>query len=222
MNKLFLVITVAMMACCISVNAQENKKQKAPSLTIGVSPFGSSKAKIIFTEDLENHYKYSPLTINVGLEKMFKGISHLLELSYTNCSFDEYSSKKERDTSKEIYRFPNESDLNDISLCYYAGYTFNKNKRLQIPLYIGIGGEYLTGDLFKKILFDFAVKARVKYYISNKVGLFIGGTWKYGIGSKRFTAPKAFTIESATGQQEVGSIDHQVGYIDAGITISLK
>lgn len=157
---------IALMFVCIGAKAQE----KSSSITIGFAPMGSTSVEI---SDDNNDFSYdykSYWNASIGYEKQLKGVVSLTELTYAHAKSD-------------IKSWP-DADLTSVTLMTYAGKTFNRNKRLQIPVYIGLGGEYLHGGPVHNLAFDLGLKARLKIYITNNIAVYGGVTGRLGLGTK--------------------------------------
>ena len=194
----------------INVNAQE----KAGSITIGVALIGYHHLNIAY--DKEEKYKYdykSYFNFNVGYERQFKGVTSLAEFTYTKAKFDKYDL-----TGTSEYFNPAQSeDISSYSLIFYAGKTFNANQRFQFPVYIGAGGDYLSGGPFHNLAVDLAVKARFKFYITNNIGIFAGASVRYGWGVKSRSTKENSSSDKSTGY----IITNAMWYVDAGLIIGI-
>lgn len=76
-------------------------------------------------------------------------------------------------------------DYSDFDFSLYCGKTINRGGRFQIPLYLGIGVGNLKGGLANTSDFKIiAVKARFQYYLTNRIGFYIGAKanvgWDFG------------------------------------------
>lgn len=209
------ILALAVVLSAFSMNA---KAQKVRSLTIGVAPVGYTQAKISYSNSKrEEKYKYdykSYFNFNVGYERQFKGVTALTEFTYAKAKFDKYDLEGQ----SEKFNPMQSEDISSASLIFYMGKTLNPGKRIQFPLYIGIGGEYLSGGPFHNLAFDVAVKARVKYYITDNVGVFAGASARYGFGALGFSRGEK---EVATSDRWAYALSNTMCYIDAGITIGL-
>jgi hypothetical protein len=205
MKKLFFFMSMAMMACCVSVNAQEKTK----SIHVGFSPFGIPSAKLSYSKNGEK-YKYdykSYWDLSVGYEKQFKGILSYTEFTYGHATNDKMNLKGTTAWFDPGYV----KDINHYALTTYIGTSLNAPHRLQFPLYIGIGGEYVDGKPFRALAFDIAAKARVKFYVGDRFGLFAGANYRIGFGGQSFKKDEA--------KSEIYSVTNSVFYVDAGAII---
>ena len=156
--------------------------QKATSITLGVSPLGYAQSRLYLDKEHDFQYNYKAiLGANICFEKQFRGIASLTEISYAQADFDNYKFKGET-MSLDVNKF---EKLMDVALTQYWGGTLvGKNKRVQLPMYFGIGAEYVKGGALKNVCFDLAAKLRLKIYISGNIGIYVGGTARAGVGLK--------------------------------------
>ena len=185
-------------------------QDKVRSITIGVSPFGFNSANIsLDSEDYTYHYK-SYWNVNMGYERQLRGVIALTELSYSHAAFDEY----DLNGHSEWFNEAQTEGLTSVALTFYAGKTILPNRRLQIPLYIGAGAEYLKGGPLHNLAFDIAAKARVKFYVNDNIAIFVGANGRYGFGSKSAS-------EESYSSKKKYSIGATNISFDAGISIGL-
>ena len=196
--------TIVLLAICISTSAQGVK-----SLTISVSPYGFTNTEISKNDNKFTYDFKSIIGGNLGYEVQNNGLTLLTELSYAQGKFDKYELKG----TAERFNPALNSDFIQASLTQYIGYTINRNKRLQLPVYLGIGGSYVKGGAMHNTLVDAAAKIRLKFYISNRFGIFAGATGRFGFGSRGAS-------ENSTSDDGF-SIGHLLCTADAGLTFSL-
>lgn len=198
----------ALLAMCTSANAQK----KATSINFGFAPYGYIHENIKLKDEKYKYDYKSYWSAVFGVEKQFKGVVSLTEISYARAKFDKYDLKGE-----SVWFNPNQSeDIQDFTLIEYFGKTINPNKRIQFPVYIGIGGEYILGGPLHNLALDGAVKARVKFYVTDNIGIYAGGNARYGWGMK-----KANNDTSSISSDKDYSIGSIVWHIDAGVVIGL-
>lgn len=205
MKKIFAIVVVLL---TISVNA--HAQQKASSINIGFAPFGNIQEKISLKDEKYKYNYKSYWGAVLGLENQLKGVTSLTEITYSSAKFDKYDL-----TGVPVSFNPYQTeDIQDFTLIQYFGKTINPNKRVQFPLYVGIGGEYILGGPLHNLAIDGAAKARVKFFITNKIGIYAGGNIRYGYGTKKADEDKS----SKSNYYWIGSF---VWHIDAGLTIGL-
>ena len=193
----------------LSANAQE----KSLSVVVGVNPGIGKLSTSIYKDKNEDHdinYKMG-FGLSVDIEKQLSGVISLSEFRYGKWNFDNMKM------STETPQFPMPAKCDDItsySFMQYAGKTIFPNKRLQIPLYIGIGADYLSGAPYHNIFLDLGVKARVKFYILDTVGIFAGADWTYGYGLSSRGMPQSDT------HKEYLTLSFTRPYVDLGATVN--
>lgn len=203
--KKFCIISLLLFSYCAM--AQE----KVQTINVGFSPFGMTHAKISLSDEKYKYDYKSYWNINAAFEKQLAGVLSLSELSYSKAKFDEYDLKG----TSEWFNPAQEKDLSSFSFTQYIGWTINPNKRVQFPLYLGVGFESLQGGPFHNLLFDIGAKARVKFYITDAIGAYVGATGKLGWGSKH--ASDSDSSRSSSFYTVSGSTI----YFDAGVLIGI-
>ena len=197
---------VALLAMCTTAKAQE----KVTSINIGFAPYGYIHENITLKDEKYKYDYKSYWSAVIGLEKQLKGVVSFTEISYAQAKFDKYDLKG----ASQWFNPYQSEDIQDFTLIQYFGMTINPNKRVQFPVYLGIGGEYILGGPLHNIALDGAVKARVKFYITDNIGIYAGGNARYGWGMKK--ASEDSSSKSSDKDYSIGSI---VWHIDAGLTI---
>jgi len=148
------------------------------SLNISISPGGLSN-KEIYNQDNDNDFKYDFKNVvgaQIAYEYMKNGKCFLAELSYYNGKFD----RAELKGTSSTFNPENFKDYKSYDATLYYGLTINPKKRIQFPFYIGLGGGYSEGGPQKGLFIHAAAKARIKFFLTNRIGLFVGVTGKYG------------------------------------------
>lgn len=139
----------------------------------GYAPYGEMSIKMDKGDETQETYKSeSCYRAHFFYERMENGISSLWEAGYTTAQV--------KSDAQSAFSTPLQT-VNLYSLHYNLGITINKKRRLQFPLYAGIGAEYFSGEFKEDLLFSGTLKARVKFYISNTLGLYCGATYIGGI-----------------------------------------
>lgn len=138
-------------------------------------------------------------------EAISHGVTHMLEASFLTGNLSE---KKESD-SYYIEGWNHFSNLKTITLNYYVGNTFFPGKRFQLPIYAGIGANYIMADPIKSLALNVGLKARAKFYITDRFGIFAGAGCRYGLGSVRY------------GSNGKASLGERILNVEAGLTFSL-
>lgn len=167
--------TIVLLGVCTSVSAQSSVK----SIAVSFSPFGITNSQI-GGGDWKYKFK-SIMAESFSFEVQSKGLTSLTELSCAHGKFDDYEINRTTD----IFNPYDTQNFLQASFTQYVGYTINHNKRLQFPIYLGLGGSYVKGGAIHNFSFDLAAKVRIKFYISNRFGIFAGATGRYGFGSRK-------------------------------------
>jgi len=202
------VLTFAMLAVC-SVSKAQNK---ASSIILGYGPVGYIHENIKL-EDEKYKYDYKSFwNASFGYEKQFKGACSLTEVTYGQGKFDKYDLTG---TSKWFDPAQME-DIYSVSVTQFFGTTINPNKRVQFPIYLGVGADYINGGPFHNLLIDGAVKARMKFYITNNFGIYGGATARLGWGAKSASESKSSSSSSTSY-----NITNTSWSVDCGIVIGL-
>lgn len=204
-NKFFLSV-VCFMAVCLSASAQE----KARNITIGYGPVGYIHENIKLDDEAYKYDYKSFWNANFGYEKQFKGVCSLTEVAYGQGKFDEYDLTG----TSEWFDPVQEADISTLSVTQFFGKTINPNKRVQFPVYIGIGADYIHGGPFHNLLIDGAVKARMKFYITNNFGIYGGATARIGWGAKSAS-------ESGSRNSDMYNVTNTSWSVDCGLVIGL-
>lgn len=192
--------TIVLLGVCTSVSAQSSVK----SIAVSFSPFGITNSQI--SSDFKYKFK-GIMAESFSFEVQNKGFTMLTELSCAHGKFDDY----EINSTTDIFNPDDNQNLLQASFTQYVGYTINHNKRLQFPIYLGLGGSYVKGGAIHNFLFDLAAKVRIKFYISNRFGIFAGATGRYGFGEREeerndAKKPQSFTIGHFLFTPEAGLI----------------
>ena len=125
--------------------------------------------------------KYRSFSLAFEDQLFAPGLGFLLEFSYSHASYDHM-------TTKDIPGIPQYTDynvknINDYSLTLYGNLTLLPNHRFQIPIYLGLGGDVLKGEPFHHFMISAAAKLRLKYYVTNSIGIYVGVNARTGMGS---------------------------------------
>lgn len=184
--------------------------QSVGNVGFGGNFMGSSK---IVIQGAENHgvlYEnvYQPLVGGtVFYETIQGGMTHLLEVSYL---MGKLKDVEQGDYYLEGWDTSTFQPLKAFSLFYYGGGTFGAGNRLQIPLYLGIGVINTSAEPIKTWSYNIGAKARVKFYLTDRIGVFAGANWKRGLGNVKVNVNET----RGTSQRYLG--------IEAGVTFSLS
>ena len=156
---------------------------------------------------------YTKLIGFADLEFKYSWLTALLEASYAKADYVDYTSNTvDRLLKLDPAGFEN-AQL--ISAAFYLGYSVFPARRFQIPILIGAGADYVMGKPIDSIHYSLRFKARAKFYLSNRFGLFGGYSGSYG-----FTQ---FNNEYNIAPEPAANVERQKlsGYFEAGITYML-
>lgn len=218
MKTKHLLVAALMMAVCLGANAQERVDHGRPShnLYVGFTPFAMRNIKLSSKDVIDYRYNYkSAWGLQANYEKQFKtSWATLWELQYSNAKLDDVDYKK---VPTDVSLLPNEvKDMYAIAVKGYFGKVFNNYKRVQFPIYIGAGWEYINAEAMHHSFLTFGFKARIKCYVSGNIALYAGVNGEYGLSDMH--------VPNYTGSKKKPEYDltNKNGYIDAGIVIGLK
>ena len=188
----------------VAANAQ------VKNVGLGGNFMGTSTITINGLEDHGALYvnTYRPiLGGSIYYESVYWGMTHLLEASYM---MGELESVKQGEYYLEGWNPASFSPAKIFQIYHYSGHTFLSGHRLQIPVYLGIGLNYNMADPVKCFTYNLAAKARVKFYLTDKIGLYGGAGWKGGLGTQH--------LENG----ESRGVTQSIVYLEGGITFCLE
>jgi hypothetical protein len=161
--KRYLTIIAALILMSLPAAAQ--------TLGLSYSPYGEMSIKCP-----DGVYYYSSsLAGGVTYEFLTDGDSIMLEGVYSVYKFDTFGSSPEHMVPLTT------ENMSVMSLMAYYGWTINKRKRIQFPIYAGLGICSFEKSPGPKTALAAGLKARVKFYVSNRFGIFAGANASYGI-----------------------------------------
>ena len=162
-------ILAALTLCCIAASAQHSTDFGAQSYNVGVTLSGRESIAVSADNKLGTYY-FKPIQgLQLSRENMLNGSTYLTELTLGRSVFKELV----KEPAYEGYYFET-GNLFNVGLGFYYGYTLNRGKRLQVPIYVGGSLDYFRGGYFKNLSLDFGFKIRAKYYLTDQIGLFAG------------------------------------------------
>jgi hypothetical protein len=154
-------------------------------ISIGITPYG--KVGIRPTEDktdlLTYHYSFSNPIYQLGYEKHLTRIKDLLlEACYAKVDFEDEMGSYHLNTN-----------------CYgfygFQGFNLIPQARIQFPIYIGIGAIYYQELKEAGFYIDFAARARLKLYLTNRIALYGGAFYNLGFGVNK-TMERRYGVDS--------------------------
>ena len=162
-------ILVVLTLRCIVASAQHSTDFGAQSYNVGVALSGRETIAVSADNKLGTFY-FKPIQgLQLSRENMLNGSTYLTEISLGRSVFKELV----KEPAYEDYFFET-GNLFNIGLGFYYGYTLNRGKRFQVPIYIGGSLDYFRGGYFKNLSLDFGFKIRAKYYLTDQIGIFAG------------------------------------------------
>ena len=183
-TKFYVFFIVWMIVGIGGVHAQD----LCNNIYVGFSPLGSSRVSFGESDkdtNLRFDYK-SCWNVNLSKEGMMKGFGYLTELTYGMGKFDKI--KIEDNYSNDLAAMASQADdIWTVSGAIYGGQVFNQGKRVQFPLYAGVGVDYINGGIIHNIMPFVGVKLRIKVYFTNSIGMWVGGNYNIDfVGAKSF------------------------------------
>ncbi len=169
----------------LSILLVYNATAQVKNISIGVSPYGSTSISLSKGEKMDDLYKLkynSYFNVHLAYEPENYGASFLLEGSYTKAGL----SKIENNDSNDVLQLSQHA-FNDLSIfsCFgYYGLTTTPGRRFQVPFYLGIGVDYIRGKPITSLLFELAIKVKMRYYLTDRFGLYVGCDGKAGVGGR--------------------------------------
>lgn len=211
-------MSIKKLLCCVALLsmlsvAKAGDGAGGNNFQISFIPYGIESAKMggFNSKGEKDHAKLTYKSViggTIGKEFNLGTYASLLEASFLHAKADKYEYNG--NTRDPEGRF---NDLTTVSVMYYVGRTILPKKRVQIPIYIGLGGEVLQGYPFHHLMCDFGAKARIKFYFTNHIGIFAGATGKWGFG---YSGLGEKGSESSTVSHNHLSVN-----FDAGLTFEL-
>ena len=170
MKKKLLLLLWTFTLCMVS-NAQQTEPKKINFYNINISAGpGSATLK---NKDLDSEFKLKLMNYNLGVEYQRSLLSTSLDLSYAKASFKDFSTLK-RDVFDGAFM---------VGIVIAGGF------RLSFPVQIGVGYCNYSGNdeyaMDSESYIYFKFRPRVKFYITNKIGLFVGYTLSTGSGNDK-------------------------------------
>lgn len=96
-----------------------------------------------------------------------------------------------------------------ISGFYYIGLNNRSSQRFQLPFYFGMGISYSEANPITFLGFHFGAKLRAKFYLTDRIAVWGGGSASYGSGNIQVT------------NNETRSVTATMLSLEAGLTFSL-
>ncbi len=193
-----LIIIIALLSFCLGAHAQ-----KRNNFVIGASPFG--QVHINMKKDDEK-YKYdykNYLSGGLQYENSHHGITSLTELNYFRANYDKSDLQG---ISTEHFNPVCTENIFGASLTQYIGVVINPKGSVQLPIYLGLGADYLNNSAFlHHFTGDIAAKARLKIFF-DKIGVYVGGSGRAGFGVKGGSEHQGYNITTMLWSVDAGLI----------------
>jgi len=195
-----LLLAIATLFICNSIKAEDGF---AKSIIAGFAPVGYHHVGITHKDDKFKYDYKSYWSANLGYEKQFGGTTLLSQFFYSQGKFDKYEVKGATD-----YFDPyQQENVFSVGVTQFVGTTINKYGRVQFPIYFGPGVEYMKGGPLHNIIGHLAVLARLKFYVTDNIGIYVGGSARVGYGYKGGSKEKGrYTIVPTTAYADAGLV----------------
>ncbi len=89
------------------------------------------------------------------------------------------------ETLVDVYYAKEAARNNHFAAHVNQGITLLQGKRVQIPIYIGLGLSYYSSPVPTKLIVDFGGRFRVRVYITNTIAWYAGGYYLFGLTNKK-------------------------------------
>ena len=179
-TRLFPVLVALFFA--VGMNAQ------VKNIGAGAAFFGDIRLAVQGAEDHGNLYvcSYRPVLGGTAYYEMSSGsASHMFEIDYLTAPL---AGVKE---SEKYYIKEWESvdfqPAKVITGFYYIGINNRSAQRFQLPFYFGVGLSYNDAAPIKFMGFAVGAKLRARFYITDRIGIWGGGSAKFGYGETQVT-----------------------------------
>ena len=193
----------------VEIQADDLKQR---SLYVGFSPFGGTSITLSPKNgNAQLKYKFNSYwNCNILYEnKAGKYGYTILGLSFGHAKLDkiEIAEGAESLIDAVHMRDLKQGDgLTTLSANINYGLMSGK-KRFQIAVFPGIGIDYLKGSSFNNVAFYLGGLARLKFYFTNDIGMYVGGNARWGWGSRKI-------------DEENYKLNVKTMYLDAGMVFS--
>lgn len=216
-----IIIAIMLIVVSINVGAQtkeneisERKIGQASGINVSVTPLGGARLSI-HNGDYVNHYDFRSLfSVEISKEGALGSMNSLIYLLYSHAKMDDFKRGIE---SPNLV--PNDDDTyNSISLGFTFGQTLNPYGRIKFPIFIGPVLAYEKFGPIHNLTINMLGKVRMKYFITPKIGIFIGATARYGGGYKK---PEKYGVETKEAGDKLSVTTLQYG-LETGLSIGIN
>ncbi|MCZ2393095.1 MAG: hypothetical protein LC105_04455 [Chitinophagales bacterium] len=159
--------------------------KKSTNIAFGGSYLGGQYTKVVYKPE-EQKYKAKILYQNyynahAAIEKLYGGKGFLIEAKYAGSKFNTVENERLLiDVVEDYDPDKNDKKINTYSTHVYSVWTIRPQKRVQIPVYLGAGMDYVKGESINQLYVSLAAKLRVKVYVSSRVALYAGYAYETG------------------------------------------
>ena len=169
MRKILLLISMVFICTCVW-----GQQSGGRGVMFGITPWGKVGMRTTSNKQyyLTNKWSIKSPSYQIGYERHLGKYDMLLEAGYSKMTF------QDRDGNDSI-------TSGRFSFQAFPGYTILPGKRVQIPLYIGIGASIYNKSVGSNFYLDFGVRARLKVYLSNQIALYGGAFYMIGFGKNK-------------------------------------
>lgn len=155
-------------------------------ISAGIAPFGHWKIRADKVDLLSHSYSISKPAYHIGFTIRKEEREDLFDLFYAKENLIDETGLLNIET-------------NHFAFYRYLGYTIFHRKRIQVPIYAGIGLSYYSQAIPTKLFLDLGGRVRMRFYITNRVALYAGGYYLFGLNGKKGDKSTVFHSGLETG-----------------------
>lgn len=195
----FVAVILGLLACTNVTRAQISS-----NWYVGYSPVGAICPIIQNGSDkFEYNYK-NKWSINAALDSQTGDTSFMtFGFEYGQGKFD----KKEFKGIPEGFSPTAQNDMWYLAMNTMFGKAIPLGSRFSIPMSIGPGITYLNGSPIHNLTFSPTAKIRLMGYVTDKIGLYVGGLARYHLGMKNLTGDaQNYYLHGLQWNAEVGIV----------------
>ena len=166
--KKFVLITVLSLFCffCIAQNH---------GFSVSYAPWGYERLRDREWGELwKGYHSFLKPVLKLDFETHWGGTIHLIEAVYSTVD-----AKAIDDSTNIPYRIDN---IKQVGLFWHPGFVIMPQRRVQIPVYGGLGFNSYFGDIPLYLMFDLSLMVQIRVYLINQLALFGGYSFHYGFG----------------------------------------
>lgn len=176
MKKLFVLLTIMLFQTFAFGQVHE--------LFFGIAPYGhwGLRESTSNVDLLSNSYLISRPGIHLGYS--WRGIDADILIDLLDNSevlVDLFYAKESLIDQAGQFSMEN----SHLAMHAYLGYTFFNGRRVQLPLYLGLGLSHYSQPVPTKLLIDMGGRARIRIYVTNTIAMYVGGYYLIGLNGKK-------------------------------------